>query len=164
MKKINKKLLLKDGNYYKQLVCFGFFFLSSVLMFSIEIVKAFGTEKILLAISVYGILVLIPFGYFLGIKKLHGVIKDMIKINNKRFRIVERKAIDKQIVNNSSTTNDTQIIFSQDDGVWVSRKKSKEIKVGDVCYVVYLENDENPSAIYSKKMYVVDDELLSLVV
>lgn len=163
MKKIDKKLLIKEGNYYKQLVCFSIFFFVAVLMFSIEMIKAFGTEKIWLAIAVYGLIILIPFGYFLGLRKICGVVKDISRINSKRFRIVERVAIDKQIVNNSSTTNDTQIIFSKDDGVWVSRKKSKEIKIGDTCYVVYLDGDENPCAIYSKRKYILDDDLMTLV-
>ena len=151
MKVIDRNRLLKDGNYYKQLACFGFFFIVGIGVFMIQVIMALKTEQLLLAILVYGVLVLIPFGYVFGLRKIYKVSKDMLRINSRKFKVIEREVIDKHIVNNSSTTNDTQIIFSKEDGVWVSRKKSKEFKVGDVCYVIYLDGDTDACGIYNKK-------------
>ena len=164
MNVIDRNRLLKDGNYYKQLACFGFFFVIGVGVFLLQVIMALGTEQLILAIVVYGILVLFPFGYLLGLRKLFGVAKDIIRIKNRNFRVLEREVIDKHVVNNSSTKNDTQIIFSKEDGIWVSRKRSKEIKVGDICYVVYLDGDVDACAIYSKKKNVLTDDLENVLV
>lgn len=62
-------------------------------------------------------------------------------------------------MSNEDTSNDTLILFGEDSGAWVSRKKSKEIKVGDNCYVVYLEGDEKPSMVYSQAKYELEESL-----
>lgn len=162
MKIVSIKKIIKDGNYYKQLVCFSIFFVVAVFVFTIEVFGAPNESKLIAAI-VYGIVVLIPFGFFVGMRNLCRVWSALNKIKSKKFIIMERQVIDKEVRARKDTSNDTQLIFSETDGVWVGRKISKEIKTGDVCYVIYLEGYTEPSGIYSKRRYVLDDELLYLL-
>lgn len=162
MKIVNIEKIIKDGNYYKQLICFGIFFVVAILVFIIEVFRAPNESKLIAAI-VYGGIVLIPFGFFIGMRNLCRIWRALNKIKSKKFFIVERQIIDKEVRAKKDSSNDTQLIFSETDGVWVGRKISKEIKTGDRCYVIYLEGYTEPSGIYSKRKYVLDNELLYLV-
>jgi len=151
--------LLEEGKYYKQIPCYIIFCIAGLFMFVVGLSFADSLKKLLILLVFVGLPILIPFGYFMGIKKLLETYAKINKVKKGYFYIYERKCIDKQVVSNEDTSNDTQIIFGENSGAWVDRKKSKEIKVGDVCYVVYLEGNKNPSMIFSQSKYELEESL-----
>ena len=155
--------LLEEGKYYKQIPCYFCFCMAGIFMFLVGMSFVDDIKKLIVLIIFVGLPFLLPFGYFLGLKKILATYADINKVKKLKFHVYENKCIDKQIVSNKDSSNDTQIIFGENSGAWVSRKKSKEIKVGDVCYVIYLEGDKKPSMIFSKSKYELEETLKSKI-
>lgn len=155
--------LLKDGKYYKQIPVYIIFFLTGTLVFLFCILDVRSTAELIRAFIFTGLIALIPFGYILGLRRLCITFKDIKKIKNKQFYIVERTCIEKEVINSKDISQDTQIIFSETDGVWVSHTKSKEFKIGDKCYVFYLEGDKDASAIYSARKFELNPDFLKMI-
>lgn len=164
MNKIDIEELICNGNYYKQISCYSIFFFSAVGVFSAIMWKFGYSDTIILDIIIYGSIILIPFGYFLGIKKIYEVMVDITKIKKRNFYIIQKAIVDKVRVKETNTGyNDTYVVLENNDEVWISREKSREIQVGDICYIIYLENDSAPSAIYSKRKWILDEDLKCLI-
>jgi len=158
---ISTDKLLEEGKYYKLLPAYGVFCATGIFFFVVSLVYIKDTKSFLMGVVFVWLPFLFPFGYFLGVKKIIETKKDILKIKSKKFYILQKVCIDKQIVSNKDSTNDTQIIFGENSGVWVGRKKSKEIKVGDTCYVVYLDGDEFPSMVFSQRVCKLEESLKS---
>lgn len=161
MKILNKKQLIKDCNYYTQLICYYIFMIGGIIG-GFSPMLAFGINGIVGIISACILLcaIIIPFGYFLGLRKIVEVMKSINRIKNNNLFIIESKVVDKTRVIADDTKRYCQIIFEDNEGIWVSRKINKQIKIGDTCYLIYLKDNDEPSVIYNKKKYKLNDELL----
>ena len=109
--------LLEEGKYYKQLPCYYVFCIAGIFMFVVGIAFVDDIKKLFMLIIFVGFPFLIPFGYVLGLRKILETYADINKIKRIEFYICERVCIDKQIVSNKDSTNDTQIIFGENSGV-----------------------------------------------
>ena len=152
MKELTIEKFIKEQNYKKQQVIYSIFFFVALAIFLIELmlVKDLSFNSIF-SLVIVTVFVLIPFGFFLGLRKMVAVTKKIKKIKNLEIIIEEKKVIDKTRVHADSSNRYCQIVFNENEGVWVSRATDKKIKVGDICYLFYLKNANTPCAIYGKK-------------
>ena len=138
--------------------------LTGILFFVVGLTKVHTVKNFIMLLIFVVLPFLIPFGYFLGLKTLIRTLGKINRVKKGDYIILKKKCIDKRVVNNEDSTRDTQIIFSDDDGVWVGRDKSKEIPVGAFCYTFYYEEgDEYPFMLYNVKKVDLDNEMLSKV-
>jgi len=158
---ITTEKLLEEGKYYKQLPAYGIFCATGVFFFLISLIYIKDAKSLLMGAIFVWLPFLIPFGYFLGIKKIVETKKKIRKVENGEFYILEKLCTDISIVSNKDSSNDTLLHFGENEGAWVSRSKLKELKEGDVCYVVYLEGNEKPSMIFSQRKYELEETLKS---
>ena len=152
MKELTREQFIKDQNYRKQLVCYSIFAIAGIgiTLFELSLIKTFDFNS-MFQLFVIVLFVFLPFGIWLGVSKITATTLEIKKVNNGEFRIEEREVIDKTRVHADSSNRYCQIVFSETEGVWVSRTKDKEIKVGDICYLIYLSGSDYPCAIYSKR-------------
>lgn len=164
MKNLSIKQIIKDGNYYTQIACYSCFLLVSILVLIIELISFDGWNfNGIFQLCFIILLVVVPFGYFLGIKKIIKTSNKINMIKKLNFEIHEKTVIDMTRVNSDSSNRYCQIVFGDSDGIWVSRKKEKEFKIGDICYLFRFKNNEEYFAIYNKKLINLDSKLFSLL-
>ena len=159
---LTKKLLISELHYYKRIVCFLIFFLAATAIFGAQFcfIKSFDFNTIFQLCFVF-LFVFLPFGYFLGLRKILKTRRLLKRIKSNRFKVVEKTVVDIIMQKYDDTDRYCQIVFGKKDGVWVSEKKCKEFNIGDVCYAFYFESNNDAFAVYSAKLYSLDADLLN---
>lgn len=165
MKELTNEEIIKYGKYYKRLPIWGIFAISGIGMSVVSLVGTSGgvslsNSNFLINCVVTFIFPLLPFGYFWGLKKIIGELRDLRKIKEGDYFVIEKNIIGKQVLTRSDSLNDTQLIFSQDDGVWVSRKEGKKFINGDRVYLIYLCGDEEPSGVFNKRYFYYKNSII----
>lgn len=166
MQIINKKKLIKDGKYIGEFVGYLIFTILGIGIFLIAIIDSDGMLNKLISVIIVGGLVLIPFGYVMGLKRLLKLIFEVIKIIKGNFYITEKQIFDIQFFNNSE--REVLLVFGEnaENNLWLSHGEGKKYAVDDICYQFYLEGmhsnhgKNKPFAIYNKNKYLIAEELL----
>ena len=152
MNELTIERFVKEQNYRKQKFLYSIFFFVAMAVFLVEIILIDDLSfNSLFSLFIVTLFVVIPFGFILGLRKMIMVSQKIKKIKRLELRIEEKKVIDKTRVHADSSNRYCQIVFGEDEGVWVSRATDKKIKVGDICYLFYLNDAKNPCAVYGKK-------------
>lgn len=157
MKELTKKQFIKDQKYYIQLPLFVLFGIIGFTVPIIELISATNSnpESLLFNTMCTFFFVCIPFGGFmgcyLGVYHSINIIRKLRWIQTGKIKICEKRIVDKMKLHWDSSDRYCQLLFSDTDGIWVSEKTFKEIKLHDTCWVFYLNDNTHPCAIYSKR-------------
>lgn len=162
---LTKKRLISELHYYKRIVCFLIFFLAATAIFGAQFcfIKSFDFNTIFQLCFTF-LFILLPFGYFLGLRKMLKTIGLLKTIKSNCFKVVEKSVVDIIMLKHDDTDRYCQIVFNKEDGFWVSEKKCTEFNIGDVCYVFYFEGYDDAFAVYSAKLYSLDADLLNRMI
>ncbi len=163
MKTISVKQIIKDQRYRLQLLCYALFVLVALAVVVLEIVLGNGATNTLISLVVVGLPVTAFFGYYIGLRNILRVSAKMRKLNENRFAVLARTVIDKTMVHADSTNRYCQLVFGAEESVWVSCTMNKAVKVGDECYLILLEGDEDPCALYPRRGHRLAEELAGQV-
>lgn len=164
MIELTRKQFIKDQNYISQCIIYILFAIVGIVItgFEISLVKTFDFNS-MFQLGIITIFVFIPFGIYLGIFKIIVTLIKIKKVKKGMFKIIEREVVDKLKLDASSRDKYCQILFSDTEGMWVSERKDKQIKVGDMCYLIYLSGNDYPCAIYSKRKTKLASDMLSII-
>lgn len=163
---LNKEKLIKEQKFVTQLIVYSAFAIVGIGFFVLSIMIG---ENSLLPINLcMNVLIsIIPFGYFMGLRRIFGVLKLWNKINNDDFTIVEMQIYDKQVFGNSKEARDTLLVFGEKkDNVFLHILERNKYKEGDICYRFYITNERGEKkyfALYNKRIYKLDGELYGLL-
>lgn len=166
---IDRKRLLKDGKYCGEIISYIIFAILGIGVFFLAINDANGYINKIMSIIVVGGLFLVPFGYFMGVKRLIRVLMEIYYILTGKFHIVEKKVLGVQMF--SSSSKEVLLVFSNDkiQNIWISHGQAKNYKIDDICYLFYLEEmtsnhgKNKPFAIYNKRNCFLTEELSDMV-
>lgn len=163
---LNKKKLIKEQKFMTQLIIYSAFAFVGIGFFVLSIMIG---KNSLLPINLFfnAIISIIPFGYFMGLRRIFGVLKLWNKINNDDFTIVEMQIYDKQVFGNSKEARDSLLVFGEKkDNVFLHILERNKYRKGDICYRFYITNargEKKYFALYNKSTYKLDGELYGLV-
>lgn len=158
---LSSEQIIKNQNYRKQGICYSLFLAVAVAVLTVEVVLTKDlTFDSVFQLGIVILVIVIPFGYFLGFRRLRKTLIAISKVKTGRFYFIKKQVTDKTKVHADSSDRFSQIVFGEDDGIWVSEKQYKEIKTGDSCYLLFLENEDSPCAVYSASQYTLAPEMV----
>lgn len=165
MKVLTKQYFIKEQKYMEQLIAHILFLVAALFFASNVIGTSNDTQFNRIVSYIFSFFViLLPFGYFLGVSKIVKVLKKVNSVKNNKMYILEKKVIDKTEVTVDDSGKYRQLIFSEDDGIWVNYKQDKQVKVGDICYLFYFSGSLEPCAVYSTKIIELDEDFRKMLV
>lgn len=153
-RKIEEEKLLNALNYGKS-VAISMTVIGLILAL-VLFIAAFDTNKPFLTILIILILSF-PFWWIVGIKRIMNLTKNRKAILTGNYRVVRDKVIDVQRRQNISTLQ-TLLVFEKDSsvrgkGIWFPDMVWKNVKEGDIYYLVYLRQDIECFKAFSAKVW-----------
>lgn len=158
MREITSDRMLKEENYIAQLICFGIFMLAGVAVAIYPIVGRLPLVAVIVIEAGLGI----PFGYFLGLRKIIKICKIIKYIKHGEYTVQIDELTSKRMVSGGlhSDTDDSYCQFTFKDyskragkNICVKRTEYDKAKRGDKYYLVYLPIQKEPIRIYPQKEY-----------
>lgn len=163
MKEIDKNLILQGEKYRLQIFLFGIF---GVIGIAAIVYPFASAEEVVPDTIVLAFIMLfafgIPFGYFLGIRKILRILKTVRLIKNGQYKILEDVLVDVYMGGHgkNSDTDDSYCQFTFKNysdvtgkNVIVSRSEYDKAQKGDKYYLVFVATQKSPIRCYSQKDY-----------
>lgn len=168
MKEINGDEILRGEKYRLQVFLFGIFGVAGLLavIYPLASAKKIVADTIVLEIIMLGAFG-IPFGYFLGVRRIRKILKTVRLIKQGKYVVTEDELVDTYMGGHgkNSDTDDSYCQFtfrnySETTGknVTVSRREYEKAKRGDRYYLVFVATQKSPIRVYSQKEYFYQAE------
>jgi len=163
MKILTAQQIIKDHNYQKQKNASTVFFVAGLFFAAVFLLPRNGFDvnyTINVAFTVF--VIVIPFVYNLGLKRMLKASRKIQMLKKHRFTIVESKIYDTFSGSAEESDRSYQLIYGENESVWVTQKVAKNFAAGDSCYLILLEGDDTQCGIYNQKKVDLSPELLAL--
>ena len=163
MIQLTKETLLRDGQYRFSLVV-GYVFVFVGIFFSYvtlcEFLSHGNLDRITDWFTLVFILAFIWFvAIFWGIKVVVNTGKVINNIKTGKITILQKQIVDIEVI--SSIAYDRNCRLELDDGsyIMVTRRVQRNLKIGNLCYVIYIGKVNEIEFIYNTNQYELSDEI-----